>query len=382
MLSLFAVKAASAALMGAAAVSAHGHTYGINVAGVWYEGYDPTSDPYKAHAPTVVGWTAANKDTGFVAPEAYASGDIICHVDATPARGYASVQAGDRIQVYWTPWPSTHHGPVIDMLANCHGDCTTLAKTDLDFFKIAGAGLVDDATAPGNWATDTLIANNNSWTIQIPADLAEGNYVWRHEIIALHSAEESGGAQNYPQCFNLAVTGAGTLAPTVTPGTALYSKKDAGIVLDIYVDIPTYDIPGPPQIAAGTNLVQSELPITGRSAAYTTGVSGYGSGAAAPTTTAAATTSKPATSPSDAVTSSRAHSTSSAAATSKATTSKATASPSVGGASSRAHSTSSAAAVVKSTSATSNVVAPATATGGYSTGESCKKRPHARGFKA
>lgn len=41
----FSAKVAGVALTAAAAVSAHGHTYGINVAGVWYDGYDPTTEP-------------------------------------------------------------------------------------------------------------------------------------------------------------------------------------------------------------------------------------------------------------------------------------------------------------------------------------------------
>lgn len=244
-----------------------------------------------------MGWTAGDTDNGYIAPDAYASGDIICHKDATNAGGYASVQAGDQIEVYWTDWPDSHHGPVIDMLAKCsNGDCTTVDKTELEFFKIAGVGLVSDDTVPGTWGSDQLISNNNSWLIQIPSELESGNYVWRHEIIALHGAEESDGAQNYPQCFNLAVTGTGTLSPTGTLGEALYSESDAGILVNIYQTLTTYDIPGPTQIAAGTNLAQSELSITGSSAAITTGVSdsgssGSASAAAATTTAAAAATS-------------------------------------------------------------------------------------------
>lgn len=222
-----------------------------------------------------------------MSPDAYANDDIICHKNATNAGGYASVQAGDHIEVYWSAWPSSHHGPVIDMLAKCDDDCTTVDKTSLEFFKIAGVGLADDSTLPGTWATDQLISNNNSWVIQIPSELASGNYVWRHEIIALHSAEESDGAQNYPQCFNLAVTGTGTLAPTGTLGEALYSESAAGILVNIYETLSSYEIPGPTQIAAGTNLVQSELSITASSAPITTGISGSDSNSA-PTTSAAA----------------------------------------------------------------------------------------------
>lgn len=182
------------------------------------------------------------------------------------------------------------------MLANCNGDCTSVTKTDLEFFKIAAVGLVDDSSIPGTWASDELISNNDSWVIKIPEDLESGNYVWRHEIIALHGAENSDGAQNYPQCFNLAVTGTGTLSPTGTLGEALYSESDAGILVNIYSTLTTYEIPGPTQIAAGTNLDQSAISVTSSSAATTTGVSDSGSGSSAATTTAQAVTSAAATS--------------------------------------------------------------------------------------
>lgn len=284
---LFTLKAVGTILAAAVGVYSHGHVSGINVAGVWYEGYDPTVFPYKADPPTVVGWTGGNTNNGPVRPSSYASDDIICQQNSKPAGGYASVRAGDEIEAHWTPWPNSHKGPVIDMLANCNGDCTSVSKTDLKFFKIAAVGLLNDDPQPGEWATDTLIAHNYSWVIKIPEDLAQGNYVWRHEIIALHSAENVGGAQNYPQCFNLAVTGTGSLAPTGTLGKALYSESDAGILLDIYRPLPGgYDIPGPPQIAAGTNLVQSTMAIKGNSLAIETGVPVLGHAASVATTTA------------------------------------------------------------------------------------------------
>lgn len=44
------------------------------------------------------------------------------------------------------------------------------------------------------------IANNLTSTVAIPSDIAPGNYIIRHEIIALHSAGQENGAQSYPQC--------------------------------------------------------------------------------------------------------------------------------------------------------------------------------------
>lgn len=267
-MSSVAVKALAAIVAGATSVAAHGHVTGINVAGTWYEGYDPTSFPYMSDPPTVVGWTASDTDNGFVAPDAYASGDIICHKSAKNAKGYATAKAGDTIEVYWNTWPTSHKGPVIDYLAKCAGDdCTTADKTALEFFKIDAVGLAD--ASADTWGSDQLISNNNSWTLQIPSTLASGNYVLRHEIIALHSANNADGAQNYPQCFNLAITGTGDLQPSGTLGEALYKESDAGILVNIYNSLTSYDIPGPTQIAAGTNLPQSAVPITASASAIT-----------------------------------------------------------------------------------------------------------------
>jgi hypothetical protein len=68
----------------------------------------------------------------------------------------------------------------------------------------------------------------------------------RHEIIALHSAYNEGGAQFYPGCHQLQVTGDGARVPgeglVSFPGA--YESKDKGLVFSIYNELP-YTIPGP-----------------------------------------------------------------------------------------------------------------------------------------
>jgi hypothetical protein len=130
-------------------------------------------------------------------------------------------------------------------MANCNGDCASVDKTSLEFFKIDESGLISGSNAPGTWASDNLIANNNSWTVTVPSSIAAGNYVMRHEIIGLHSAGNKDGAQNYPQCINLKVTGGGSDKPSGTLGTALYKDTDAGILVSIYQSLKSYVIPGP-----------------------------------------------------------------------------------------------------------------------------------------
>ncbi|KAJ5378211.1 uncharacterized protein N7496_005620 [Penicillium cataractarum] len=276
-------------------VAGHGHITNIVINGVSYEGWDINSFPYETDPPTVVAWGTPNTANGFISPDAYGTSDIICHLNATNAKGHAVVAAGDKISLQWTTWPDTHHGPVIDYLANCGDSCETVDKTTLEFFKIDGVGLVDDTTVPGTWGDDQLIANNNSWMVEIPPTLAPGNYVLRHELIALHSAGSEDGAQNYPQCFNLQVTGSGSDQPSGVLGTELYSSTDAGILVNIYTSLSTYVVPGPTLYSGAVSITQSSsaitasgTPVTGSGSAATTSA---GTGGTTTTTTAGQTTS-------------------------------------------------------------------------------------------
>ncbi|KAI1372788.1 carbohydrate-binding module family 1 protein [Hypoxylon crocopeplum] len=276
-----------AALVSAATVAAHGHVDHIVLDGVFYQGYDPTSFPYQQTPPTVVGWATSQTDNGFVEPNSFASADIICHKSATAAGGHAQVKAGDSISISWDTWPESHKGPMIDYLAACDGSCETVNKEVLEFFKIDEVGLIDpDGAQNGFWGSDELIQNNNTWLVQIPANIKAGNYVLRHETIALHSAGQTNGAQAYPQCFNLEIIGDGTDVPAGTLGTKLYTPEDPGILFNLYTTGLTYTIPGPSLIAgASASVAQSSSAITA------TGTATVGSGDAAdPTTAPAATT--------------------------------------------------------------------------------------------
>ncbi|KAI1391677.1 carbohydrate-binding module family 1 protein [Hypoxylon trugodes] len=277
---------AIAALMSAATVAAHGHVDHIVIDGLFYQGYDPTSFPYQQNPPTVVGWATSQTDNGFVEPNSFASADIVCHKSATPAGGHAQVKAGDSISISWNTWPESHKGPMIDYLAACDGSCETVDKESLEFFKIDEVGLIDDSQQNGFWGSDVLIQNNNTWLVQIPSNIKAGNYVLRHETIALHSAGQANGAQAYPQCINLEITGDGTDVPAGTLGTKLYTPEDPGIVVNIYTTGLSYTIPGPALIAgASASVAQSSSAITATASATV----GSG-GAAGPTAPAASTT--------------------------------------------------------------------------------------------
>lgn len=278
------VSALLASVAGAALVAAHGHVSHIIVNGVYYQNYDPSTHWYQPNPPTVIGWRAAQQDNGFIEPNNFGTSDMICHKAAIPGGGHATVAAGDKITIVWDPvWPESHIGPVIDYLAACNGDCESVSKESLRFFKIDGAGY-DKST--GLWAADALRANGNSWLVQIPANLKAGNYVLRHEIIALHGGPQANGAQAYPQCVNLKVTGSGTVVPSGVPGTSLYTATDAGILFNPYVNDIQYPVPGPALIAGAV----SSIPQSKSTATATASATLPGGGGSAPTTTSAVVT--------------------------------------------------------------------------------------------
>ncbi|EPS26325.1 putative cellulose monooxygenase [Penicillium oxalicum 114-2] len=288
---------ALATILLAELVAGHGHVSNIVVNGVSYQGWDIGSFPYLSNPPVVAAWGTPNTGNGFVTPSNFGSPDIICHQDAKNAKGHVVVAAGDKINLQWTTWPETHHGPVITYLADCGGSCETVDKTTLKFFKIDGVGLVDDSTPPGTWGDDQMIANGNSWMVEIPPKLAPGNYVLRHELIALHSAGSEDGAQNYPQCFNLQVTGSGSDKPSGVLGTELYRATDPGILVNIYQSLASYAIPGPAPYTGAVSIAQatsaitaSGTPVTGSGAAPTTTAGGAGPGLGQSSTTTSSTT--------------------------------------------------------------------------------------------
>jgi cellulase len=293
------------ALALAAQVSAHGHIEGITVNGVYNQGpaYRLT---YQNPMPKISGWISNNEDEGYVAPDAYTNADIICHKSSKNGATHIKVAAGDEIKLHWNTWPESHHGPVIDYLAPCeNGDCSAVDKESLQFTKIAEAGLIDISKGEkGFWATDDLIANNNTWVTSIPASIAPGKYVLRHEIIALHSAHDPNGAQNYPQCINFEVTSSGTNAiASGTLGTKLYTPTDAGIAFGIHPPKGDYPIPGPKLMAGGsaggsddseaTPSASASASAPVASAPAASGSSSGSGSASAPTTVASVSASAP-----------------------------------------------------------------------------------------
>ncbi|GFF55909.1 polysaccharide monooxygenase Cel61a [Aspergillus udagawae] len=225
--------------------AAHGHIDRIDIDDKSYGGFLVDQYPHEQNVPDLIAWSTADTQDAYIQTFDYNQPNIICHQDAKPGALAGEVAAGGKVTIHWSRWFEDHRGPVISYLANCNGSCASVNKTNLEFFKIEEAGLLDNSKSPGRWASDELMAANNTWTVNIPSDIAPGDYVLRHEIIALHNARQDNGAQAYPQCINLKVTGGGTATPKGIPATQFYTPTDPGILVDIFNNLATYVIPGP-----------------------------------------------------------------------------------------------------------------------------------------
>jgi len=95
------------------------------------------------------------------------------------------------------------------------------------------------------WASDALQKPGAAVKYTIPKCIPSGYYLVRHEIIALQTADQYRGAQFYPSCHQLKVSGGGRILPSgLVSFPGAYKPTDDGITYDAY-KAQTYTIPGP-----------------------------------------------------------------------------------------------------------------------------------------
>ncbi|KAF9558633.1 endoglucanase-4 [Agrocybe pediades] len=223
------------ALVGAAAfisqVAAHGYVPLLRINGKDIPGWDISKDPYTTPQPLRV-VRGTKLDSGFISD--VTSTDITCSIGnqkLPPGPIQATVAAGGTVQVLWNTWPLGHFGPVLNYMAKCPTDnCSTFkGDTGSPWFKIQ-----QDAFVNGVWASDTLARSNFTYNVHIPSKIAPGSYLLRHENLALHAASSQGGAQFYPVCIQLTVTGGGSLNPSGLSFPGTYKATDPGILFNVY----------------------------------------------------------------------------------------------------------------------------------------------------
>jgi len=180
---------------------------------------------------------------------------IACNGGSNPTTASSSVinvAAGSTVQATWRHTltstssdviDASHKGPVIAYLKKV-SDATTDVGYGSGWFKISQAGLTNVASQ--NWAVTDLIAAGGVQQIAIPSCIASGQYLLRAEIIALHGASSSGGAQFYMECAQINVTGgSGSKTPATVSFPGAYKATDPGILINIYQTLENYTVPGP-----------------------------------------------------------------------------------------------------------------------------------------
>ena len=130
-------------------------------------------------------------------------------------------------------------------LAKCEGTtCDKFDSSEAKWFKINQVGQKSNSAT---WFQQDIM-NGGVYSVDLPSNLAAGDYLIRHEIIGLHLADTVGGAEYYPSCTQIRVGGDGTGAPSDTvsfPGA--YSDNDPGLVGDNFFSVlgSKYKFPGP-----------------------------------------------------------------------------------------------------------------------------------------
>jgi hypothetical protein len=170
-------------------------------------------------------------DSGFIAD--VTSPDITCSIGnqkLPPGPIQVPVTAGGTVVFNFNTWPLGHYGPIMVYMANCNGECSSFkGDTGSPWFKIA-----QETWSSGVWPTDKIVTNGNKYTARVPRNIANGNYLLRFEPLALHGGGSLLGAQFYPFCLQIAVTGGGSLRPSGLSFPGTYKQNEAGILFNPY----------------------------------------------------------------------------------------------------------------------------------------------------
>ncbi|KAF2844978.1 lytic polysaccharide monooxygenase [Plenodomus tracheiphilus IPT5] len=181
-----------------------------------------------------------------------ASNDIVCNGGPNPTAATSTIitlQAGSQATLTWRHTLTSGSGDVID--ASHKGPVMAYLKKVSDAKTDSGIGggwfkIAEDAFDGAKWGVDRLIANGGVQTITIPKCIAPGQYLLRGELIALHSASSSGGAQFYMECAQVNIVGGSAdKIPTSVSLPGAYKANDAGILFNLYTGQKTYTAPGP-----------------------------------------------------------------------------------------------------------------------------------------
>jgi len=238
----------TAALSLVPSVHAHGFVYNFGVDGTNYKGNIPNG---KTDPSPIRQVTDQSPIKGATNPS------VNCGLGAPNAQLVADAMPGSKLTYDWRTaslgaWPH-NTGPMLTYLASCGSTtCDQFDSRTAKWFKIDQVAKDDS----GNWVQQQLM-DGGVYSTNLPDNLAPGEYLVRHEIIALHLATSEGGAEFYPSCQQIKVGGSGTGVPSEDqllsfPGA--YSDNDPGIFdPNVFDPSAKYEFPGGPVATLATS---------------------------------------------------------------------------------------------------------------------------------
>lgn len=229
----------------AAETAAHGAVTSYNIGGTNYPGYQGFSP---GNSPNVIQWQWPDYNPTLSATDS----KIRCNGGRSASLS-ATAKPGDTITATWQQW--THsQGPVLVWLYKCSGAFSACDGSGANWFKIDEGGFHGDGKTVfldtevnSGWDIAKLVGGNKSWSSKVPAGLAPGNYLVRHELIALHQARSP---QWYAECAQIVITGSGTAQPdssykAAIPGYASQNDPNISVPINDHSIPQTYTVPGP-----------------------------------------------------------------------------------------------------------------------------------------
>ncbi|KAG8951673.1 hypothetical protein FRC03_012400 [Tulasnella sp. 419] len=254
-------------LVSPATVIAHGFVSKVTTeAGVEFPGKIPGSEETSRSPVFQISTSSPVKDPN--------GGEIICGPSPVIAEDIITVTPGETLSIEWADgdgnpnkWPH-NVGPILNYLAPCSSaDCSdVLIPREANFFKISQQGRTEDQNDdPLTWEQAKLMEGLPA-LVTLPEFTPSGIFVLRHEIIGLflgqHIAQSIGGAEFYPSCIKLNVTGVnpGTFSGGEVKFPGAYKPDEPGITVNAFDPNIEYVFPG-------GDLVQENNIVTSSTAA-------------------------------------------------------------------------------------------------------------------
>ncbi|KAK4185661.1 glycosyl hydrolase family 61-domain-containing protein [Podospora australis] len=230
---------AAVALAFASTVSAHATMFGVSVNG---QDQGDGRDKYIR--------TPASNDP----VRDLKSPNLVCNTNGgKPAPSFVKAPAGASLTSRWFHFnpndpndiiDPSHKGPIITYIApftEGNGAGPMWSKIDEQGFE------------NGEWAIIKMRNNGGKVNFKLPSTLAPGQYLIRQELLALHMADfrgdqvEGRGAESYPSCFQVEVTGNGEAIPDQDfDFNRGYTYDNPGLFFNIHIPFDKYTPPGPP----------------------------------------------------------------------------------------------------------------------------------------